>query len=305
MAGSMLYYPKFMEFANLAAIAVTLCLINYFIREQWTRRRNAVPLVVSVLLCVGACAVCLFVATVYYRSVQDVRKLQILMWCLLFLMAPVIYYLYSVVDSLAVHSVDRIGPFSAKIEDPSEFSQARRMAIRGDIDGAVQRYRRYQENQPAALFEAARLLKSVDRFVEAGLLLEETAERFQEQAGIWPEAVYQLAKLHEVNLGDRQTALALLHKLVNRAPMARFGQLAASDIARLSTLDGAVLPDLDEDIVSAPRPYFKTEGAAPIPDGGNESAAPHSADPFYKARPASEAPGVSGQSNPETGQDQA
>lgn len=301
----MLYYPKFLEFANLAAITVTLCLINYFIREQWTRRQNAVPLVVSVLLCVGACGVCLFVATAYYQSVQDVRKLQILMWCLLFLMAPVIYYLYSVVDSLAVHTVDRIGPFSAKIEDPSEFSQARRMAIRGDIDGAVQRYRRYQENQPAALFEAARLLKSVDRFVEAGLLLEEVAERFQDQAGVWPEAMYQLAKLHEVNLGDRQTALALLHKLVNRAPMARFGQLAASDIARLSSLDGAVLPDMDEDVVSVPRPYFKEASAAPAPTGGADDSDAPSADPFYKARPSAEAAANPGRSDPEAGQDRA
>ena len=296
----MLYYPKLLEFANLVAIAATLCLLNYFIREQWTRRQNAVPFLVAVLLWVGACAVCLFVATAYYHAVHDVRKLPVLMWCLLFLMVPVFYYSYSVIDSLAVRSIDRIGPFSAKIEDPSEFSQARRMALRGDIDGAVQRYRKYQDNQAPALFEAARLLKSADRFVEAGLLLEEVAERFRDDLSVWSEAMYQLAKLHEVNLGDRPAALSLLNTLINRAPMARFGQLAASDIARLSSLDGVVLPDMEEE-VSAPRPYFKPQAASAkmVNDGDDPIPA---ADPFFTVRKNTQEGNANGENSADGGQ---
>lgn len=269
----MTYYPKVLEFLNLAAIAVTLCLINFYIRERWTRQQNAIPVPLAALMWIAACGVCLFVSTAYYQTVPDMRKLPVLMWCLLFLMVPVFYYSYSVIDSLAIRSIDRIGPFSARIEDPSEFSQARRMALRGDIDGAVQRYRQYRENEAAALFEAARLLKSVDRFVEAALLLEEIATRFKSDRDTWAEAIYLLAKTNEISLNDHAAAMALLRQIIQQAPATRYGRLAATDVSRLEMLADATG---SADSTEEPSPAVADEEPGP------------SEDPFYRRRAATE-----------------
>ncbi|HNR33261.1 MAG TPA: hypothetical protein PKI11_20390 [Candidatus Hydrogenedentes bacterium] len=270
----MLYYVKVPEFLVLAAISLTLCLLNYAIRERWSRERNATPPTVAAIMWLIASAVCLLVSLSFYENTPVVRRLPVLMWCLLLFIPPIIYYAYSVIDSLAVRGIDRIGPFSARIEDPSEFAQARRMALRGDIDGAVQLYRRYQSNAAAALFEAVRLLKSVDRFVEAGLLLEEIAARFPENRNVWAEATYQLAKMHEVNLGERATALTLLRNLMNRAPLTRFGQMAATDVARLYALeDRTAEEDVAEDFAADRDPFYRAEGT-PAAAGANPSDNP-------------------------------
>lgn len=283
----MVYYPKLLEFLDLAAISVTLCFLNYFIRERWTRQHNALPLFAAVLLLVAASAVCLLVSFAFYEDAPVPRKLPVMMWCLLFFIPPVIYYAYSVMDALAVRTIDRIGPFSARIEDPSEFAQARRMALRGDIDGAVQHYRRYQRNDASALFEAARLLKSVDRYIEAALLLEEITTRFSENLTIWAEASYQLAKLHEINLGESATALTLMRNLMHRAPMTRFGQLAAADIARLQALEDRTRDEEEETVAAAADPFYKSgltgalttaeagqQANGPAPEGGPGAPAP-------------------------------
>lgn len=275
----MLYYPKLLEFLDLAAITATLFLLNYFVRERWTRQHNALPVIVAVFLLVTACAVCLAVSFAFYNDAPVPRKLPIMMWCLLFFIPPVFYYAYSVIDALAVRSIDRIGPFSARIEDPSEFAQARRMALRGDIDGAVQHYRSYQSDDASALFEAARLLKSVDRHVEAALLLEEIAARFSDNLTVWSEATYQLAKLHEINLGEGAAALTFLRNLMQRAPMTRFGQLAAADIARLQALeDRTAEEDGAETPAPAADPFYRGVGAvradAPAAGGNPGTAQP-------------------------------
>ena len=259
------YYPKFWELLDLVAIAVTLCAIYYFIRERWTRSHNALPTLVAGALWVGASAVCLSVALALYDTTPDARKFPVLMWTMLILAVPVAYYAYGFVDSFAVRSIDKISPFSSRIEEPSEFAQARRMALRGDIDGAVQRYRLYHDDQAVALFEAARLLKSVDRFVEASALLEEVKQRFPEDKATWAEATYQLARIHESNLYERASALNLLKEVAINAPNTRWGRLAAKDISRLSALEGVAgvskIAGAPGSPPSPQDPFFKAEDA--------------------------------------------
>lgn len=285
------YYPSFWELLDLVAVSATLVAINYLIRERWTRVHNAVPALFAGALWIGACAMCLMVALAFYDTTPDERKFPILMWCLLILAVPVAYYGYSFVDSFAVRSIDTISPFNAKIEEPSEFAQARRMALRGDIDGAVERYRQYHENQAIALFEAARLLKSVDRFVEAVRLLEEVRHDFSSDATVWAEATYQLAKTYESNLSERAPAIALLRELAQRAPNTRWGQLAGGDIARLAALEGAMAGGKARANMP-PDPFFRQEDARtrfereslrPAAHGVAEPPVPR-ADPFFRAQ---------------------
>jgi tetratricopeptide (TPR) repeat protein len=237
------------------------------------------------------------VALAFYDTTPDARKFPVLMWTLLILAVPVAYYAYGFVDSFAVRSIDKISPFSAHIEEPSEFAQARRMALRGDIDGAVQRYRQYHDDQAVALFEAARLLKSVDRFVEASALLEEVKQRFPDDKAAWAEATYQLARIHESNLFERGSALNLLKEVANKAPNTRWGRLAAKDISRLSALEGIVavnLPAVAARGAQLPQdPFFKREDArtrfeavagnhAPAARPGEAMPPEPPADPFYQ-----------------------
>jgi hypothetical protein len=170
----------------------------------------------------------------------------------------VAYYTVIMVNAISHRFVERIDPFSARIEDPSEFSEARKLALRGDIDGAVRVYRSYPEKAAEAHFEAARLLKSHDRFAEAAQLLEEVVSRFYGSRVIWADASYQLAKIYDNHLDRPGDGADLLRQILARAPETRFGQLANNEMARLRALDG----------VSSPRK---------VPPAQDTSAVPHRA----------------------------
>ena len=236
------YYPSLWEFAIILLDVVGLVLLGMLLKRKWTRTNDSVPIPMALSLWVMMFVLYFAMAATFYRISADEHKLTILVWCILFWMIPVAYYTMTVVNSLAMRTVDRIGPLSAKIEEPSEFAGARKLALRGDIDGAVRVYREYTENRAGALFEAARLLKSHDRFVEAALLLEEISETYNESDVYWTEAMYQLAKLHEMSLGDRVAAMVLLRRIVERSPESRFYRLALSDISRLEALHSTPNP---------------------------------------------------------------
>lgn len=226
-------------------------------KRRWARDNDSVPFPVALILWIVMVTIYLSVAATFYIYAPPEQKATILAWFFVFWILPAAYYGYTVVNSLAMRTVDHIGPFSARIDDPSEFAAARKLALRGEIDAAVAAYRGYTDNQAAALFEAARLLKSEDRFLEAARLLEEIAERFQGKRRIWAEATYQLAKLREVNMGELKAAMALLRNVMQRASETRFGQLAANDLARLQVLDASFLDELaGEEDVAPVDPFF-------------------------------------------------
>jgi len=286
------YYPTGWEFFVLLLFVIELIAAGSVLKRKWTGKNEAVPIPVAVLLWFAMFTAYLIVAGVFYKTTDDVRKMTILLWSLLFWIFPLAYYTATVITSLAVRTVDRIGPFSASIEDPSEFAAARKLALRGDIDGAVSMYRSYTENRAAALFEAARLLKAEDRFAEAALMFEEIAGRFQEDTRGWAEAVYQLAKLQEVNLNDTKTAQEHLRAILRRAPETRFGQLASADLARLQILDENFLDELTGPPAPAQQdPFYDTEDVRVSPEesgDGEKSGDWEPAvvpDPFFAPKP--------------------
>ncbi len=228
------YYPRFWELAVLLIDVAGLLAIGHLIKRKWSGSGDPVPFPVALMLWFAMFVIYLLAAGTFYNTATDTHKFTILMWCLILWIAPVWYYSVIVLNSLAIRSVDRIGPFSARIEDPSEFAAARKLALRGDIDGAVSMYRSYTEKQSHALFEAARLLKSEDRFIEAALMFEEIAERFAPITRVWAEAAYQLARLQENNLDEPRAAIVLLRQVIERASEVHFCELAASDLRRLS-----------------------------------------------------------------------
>nr|AUN36956.1 hypothetical protein [uncultured bacterium] len=171
-----------------------------------------------------------------HHGLQD-RRFPIMFYCILFYLWPLGYYISLLRNAYATGVVDRIGPFSARIEDPSEFAAARKLALRGDVDGAVQAYRNYRENTCEALFEAARLLKAEDRFAEAASVFQEITEKFYERRPAWADATFQLGKINEQNLINITGALDLYRSIIKRTPESRFAALASHEIARLQVDD--------------------------------------------------------------------
>ena len=244
------YYPKLWELFLLVLNVFLLIWAGNRIKRRWARSEDAMPVPLALGLWAGMFLFYILIAAAFYETAPDRHKLTILMWCLIFWWAPALYYTYMVVQALAVRSVERIGPFSAEIDDPSEFAAARKLALRGDIDGAVALYRGYKDNHTGALFEAARLLKSEKRYSEAEQLFEELMQRFESRERVWAEACYQLAKLKETCLQDAPGAVLLLRQVMRRTPESRFGQLAGADLARLHAF--SIQLDEEEDAASPP-----------------------------------------------------
>jgi len=284
-------FPEWWEFGVLAMVASCLIAGGHLIMRHWHDRNESVPVPTTLMLWVGMFAIYFSEVVLFYKASPDTHKLGILAWCLIFWAAPVTYYTYAVVTSLANSTIDRIGPYSAHIEDPSEFAAARKLALRGDVDAAVARYREYKEHREAALFEAARLLKSESRNAEAAEMFAEIARDFSSMLPVWAEATYQQAKLLEVHLGDPKEAMALMRKVLNRAPESRFSQMASADLARLQVLDEDFLKALEGDEVGAPKdPFFarteerrKANANAAARNPEDLYPVPPAADPFYRA----------------------
>jgi len=240
-------YPKFWEILIMLLVVAFLLAAGNVIKRRWTQNNDSLPLPVALMLWLGMFAVYFAVATAFFNLSPASHRTTVIVMCFAFWVIPVAYYTHTVINSLAMRTLDHIGPFSARIDDPSEFAAARKLALRGDIDGAISMYRNYPDNQVNALFEAARLLKSEDRYLEAALMLEEISQRFSGQTRVWAEATYQLARLKETNLNDRKQAVAILKNIMERAPESRFSQLAAIDLARLKIVDKEYLKELTED----------------------------------------------------------
>ncbi|MGC8845838.1 MAG: hypothetical protein ACP5QY_08300, partial [Candidatus Hydrogenedens sp.] len=92
------------------------------------------------------------------------HRLVILGWSLLFWFIPMFYYSFFFVNVVSSRIVEQISPIGDKVDDPSPFAKARKLALMGDINGAIALYRSYKNNQVEALFEVFRLLKSKERY---------------------------------------------------------------------------------------------------------------------------------------------
>jgi tetratricopeptide (TPR) repeat protein len=270
------YYPSPLEFTILILMVGELLAIGYLAKRYWERRGEAIPPTVAIVLwgvMVGTFATVLFIF--YLATPEPVYiddpflradtpmpvdpRLRLTLWGFFMWLLPMGYYINLFRHSFSSYAVDHIGPLSGAIEDPSEFADARRLALRGDVNGAVAKYRAYDHNKSEALFEAARLLKSEDRFDEAAAMFEEIMKNTPGNRRVWAEACYQLAKLHELGWKNHDEAKRLLRLLLQRAPETRYGELASTDLARLQTVEDI----LDDGDVPEPQaeadPFFNSE----------------------------------------------
>ena len=270
------YYPSGLELTILVLMVIELLALGYLVRRYWDRNGEVMPPTVALALWVimvgtfGAVIAVFAMANPLPEPTADFLdkythdrpvdpRIRLLLWGFFFWLIPMGYYISLLRESFGSYGADHLGPMSGAIEDPSEFADARRLALRGEIDRAIEKYRSYEHNRADALFEAARLLKSEDRFKEAAGMFEEIMANSPGNRRVWAEACYQLAKMKEVAFSDPGGAQALLRELLQRAPESRYGELASKDLARLQVLDDDFMND-DEPIapVAMPKqdPFF-------------------------------------------------
>jgi len=290
--------PTLLEFLALLGIVVCLIYIGHLIKSIWARDNELVPIPMALIMALVMFLVYFVLISMLYNRTGNNQRGNILMWSVFALAAPALYYGRIIVESFATRVIDQVSPFSMRIEEPSEFAEARKLALRRDIDGAVKRYRAYLENTDAALFEAARLLKAEDRFAEAAALFQEIAERFYGKKPVWAEASYHLAKLREAHLHQARDAMALLQDILDRTPDSRFGQLAQTELARMQSLysleegarvgyaepTGSEDPFFEEEASPAPRRRQRTSDGNGQRQGNFQDDIPvPAADPFFAA----------------------
>lgn len=289
--------PSLVELLALLGMSGSLIFAGHLIKGIWDRNNETVPIPVAATMNVVMLATYFSIVKALYAHTDLDHKFSILIWCFIFLVPPAFYFGRVLAISCANRAIDQISPFNMRIEEPSEFAEARKLALRGDVDGAVKRYRAYLENTDTAMFEAARLLKSEDRYAEAAALFLEISERFFGKKLVWAEATYHLAKLRESHLHQAKDAMNLLTKILDRASDTRFGQLAQTELTRMQTLytidPNESVDYTDPDAVEDP---FYAEGfvasALPgtsAPDNGRHRREDYSdlpappVDPFYAA----------------------
>lgn len=284
------FYPHAWELLVMLGVTGSVVLAGYIVQRRLAGPGLPLPFPLALVMFLGMFAVFLGMLVVFMAAtpvqtrmefeagVQDSfelvgaqpapdRRILLIVYCFFFYLWPMGYYISLLRNSYATRIVDRIGPLSARIEDPSEFASARKLALRGDIDGAVAMYRTYRDNTCDALFEAARLLRAEDRFAEAASIFSEITERFHERRNNWAEATHQLGKIYEQNLNDVERALGYYRAILDRTPESRFASQAAADIARLQRPDDD-LPDTPEVSVLVSTP---PQGAARDPFYGRKA----------------------------------
>jgi tetratricopeptide (TPR) repeat protein len=171
---------------------------------------------------------------------------MLMLYAAAFWFIPAVYYARQLVSAFSTRTIQELAAVEqTEDEIGSPFKVARDMALRGDIDGAVARYRAYAERAKEARFEAAQLLESEGRYRDALDLYIEITDRFRDDIRAWGEAIFRRAKLLEGIFDDIDGARLLYKRILDRAPETEFATLASTQLGRLQQAPGALLKALD------------------------------------------------------------
>lgn len=222
--------------------------------------------------------------------------LTVLLFCVVFWSVPVIYYSNVLFRSIQARGIDPrtwLGisiPHTEIFPDAEDFNEARELALAGDIDGAVRRYKSYAVKREQALLAAAGLLEAAGRFDEAATTLRQLVAIAIDNVPIWTKAQYRLAKILDKHLNKTAEAVTILNQVAVRAPDSEHGRLAMSYLHRIAPESDTLLDMLDAAYEGrVPPPVVDTlrmsasgvssrETRAPAP-GTASIPAPNEADP--------------------------
>lgn len=114
---------------------------------------------------------------------------------------------------------------------PLTYGKARALLNQGDIEGAVQSYIKYFEEDssvPDPLYQAASILIRQGRLTEAADLYRKLMHHFKADIPIWAKATFELAQLLELQIKDTEAAEVLYSQLIIRGRGTEPGKLASN-----------------------------------------------------------------------------
>lgn len=142
---------------------------------------------------------------------------------------PALLYAWILVESTAEYSVNRAAGLGTARKQESDYSRAKTLGARGQIDAAVAAYREYYNadpKNPRPLFLAYRLLYTKDRREESIEILREIMKTFAKDPKIWARAATELANYYQNDERDNGRARHILHEIMKKAPSTEHGRLA-------------------------------------------------------------------------------
>jgi tetratricopeptide (TPR) repeat protein len=207
----------------------------------------------------------------------EARHMHIFLYGMAFALLPLWYFTRALATSIAEQPIESAFAMNTVPGERGPFRAAQALALRGDIEGAVEQYRSYSFKQDEATLSAARLLQNDGRFNDAAALYIEVMENYPDTVRSWSEAAYELAKLKESAFGERQEALKLLNQVMERNPEGEYGHMAIRLHRRI--LSGqqdsapgseALMASLDAQFESSNPPTIDPPGSTG-PAGGHPS----------------------------------
>lgn len=230
------YYPRLEEFISLSCFVLFLLLVGKVIKYILLQKKELSKLPVILFVWIMIITLYVLFSGYLYLNAETSHRLIILGWSLLFWFIPMFYYSFFFVNVVSSQIVEQISPIGDKIEDPSPFANARKLALMGDIDGAIALYRSYKNNQVEALFEIFRLLKSKERHEEAFQTLQEIIDNHEDRTSAWIEAKYYQARIKSAIFKKYDEAIQLYKQILKKRPKTPFHTIANAEIARLQAV---------------------------------------------------------------------
>ena len=268
------YYPDAAEFALLLLSSYGLFAASWWLFQRVSVARATVPIWTASLVAFLAFSTFLGVTVTLWQNADEQyvaamaeygiaydaaatagealpakpapRTLMLMMYAAALWFIPAVYYARQLVLAFSTRTVQSIAAIElTEDEIGSPFKQARDLALNGDIDGAVARYRGYTERTKEARFEAAQLLEAEGRYRDALDLYIEIGDRHRDDIRAWGEAMFRRAKLIDSVFGDGDGARMLYERILDRASHTEFATLASTQLSRTHTSQDKLLDKLD------------------------------------------------------------
>lgn len=142
---------------------------------------------------------------------------------------PTLLYAWILVELTAETSAYHAAGMGTARKQESDYSRAKSLGARGQVDAAVAAYREYYNadpKNPRPLFLAYRLLYMKERREEAAGLLREIMKTFTKDQETWARAATELANYYQNDQRDPARARHILHEIMKKAPKTEHGRLA-------------------------------------------------------------------------------
>jgi tetratricopeptide (TPR) repeat protein len=201
----------------------------------------------------------------------EARHLHIFLYGIAFALLPLWFFARALAGSVSDQTIESAFAMDTVPGQRGPFRAAQALAMRGDIDGAVEQYRQYSFKQDEANLSAARLLQNDGRFADSAALYREIMENYPDTVRTWSEAAYELAKLKESVFGERSEALKLLGEVMERDVDGEYGHMAIRLHRRIMSgqqdhAPGAeeLMATLDAQFEGARPPMVDPPGADPV-----------------------------------------